>query len=653
MVLTGAASAASASSGDGCLDWRWIAVAAGADTSCAVSADSGWRGQPLFSEDALGRSRDLGRFCRFEPIAPSADAARLKSATGNRFTRIDRDCAAAGGHAAPAAGVERWSAQAAELWRQSGADAVPRPDLVGPHRVRLAVVDSNPTNPIDPERDLGRSPHGNALVTLAQSLACAPGLPCSVAVTAQLGLAFVQVDPRRRDAAHQDAVNGGLLGSIADVAVAIDAELADWRARTPDHRLVLNLSLGWPAAYGGAQALPRDMPVPAQAVLAVLQDAGCAGALVFAAAGNRESGIDEEAGPLYPAAWESRPAPDAPACERLRGRAGTSDPSAFRAVYRPLLHAVGGIEADGAPLDNARPRSTPRLAAYGDHAVVESLALGAPPSGQPTATLTGSSVASLLAATNAAVAWSWKPAAGAHEIASLLHSAAIGTPSALGRASEVCLRDAAGRCVDGVESVHRLDLCLTRTASGPPIAGLSCAWQPSDPRLAIDRAGFDAGATVIDVSSHVLAGPQPGCGTSIVLVDPAAPLPATPCPHTTLLGIASRPWVMPQPGSDVCPHCEDTDEVLKRGVGKRAAAGSRVLRIEIAPRLSKPVGGMAVVVGDRVFVLATTVPVRGGDRFVVRGLSAHGVDAAALEHAFVAFAIDGRYAAVSPLFHED
>lgn len=652
-ALAGLAASGLARADESCLDWRWIAVATAADTSCTVPESSGWRGRALFSDDALARSRDLRRFCSFEPLAASADAARLRAATGDRYTRIDRDCAAAGGHGASGTTSVHWVALAQELRRQSGFDGVPATDLLGPHRVRLTVVDSNPTNAVDPARDLGRSPHGNALLTLAESLACPSGAPCSVDVTSQLGLRFVHVDPARRDPAHQDARQGGLLGSIADVATAIDAELADWRARTPDHRLVVNLSLGWAAALGGAQARAQDMPVRAQAVLAVLQDASCDGVLVFAAAGNREAGIDEEAGPLYPAAWETRAAPDAAGCARLRGHGGSADPRAFAGAYRPLVHAVGGIEADGTPIDNARPRSVPRLAAYADHAVAESLALGPPPSGLPTATLTGSSVASLLAALNAAVAWSWDPSRGAHEVASLLHAAAIGTPSALGRRVDVCLRDAAGRCVDGIADVHRLDACLTRRASGPAIPGLACTWMASDPRLGVDRADFDAAATPIDLSSQVPIGGDPACGAAVLHVDPAAVLPAAPCPHLALLGVASRPWVMPQPGSDVCPHCEDTDETLARIAAKRVPAAARVLRIEIAPRLSRPVDTMALVVGDRVFVLAPAQPIRGGDRYLVRGLAAQGLGAAELEHAFVAFGIDGRYAAVSPLFHED
>jgi hypothetical protein len=638
---------------ESCLDWRWIAVGSTSEVSCELPSASGWRGAPLFSPAALARSKALRRYCSFESVADSADPEILHAYTAGRFVRIDRDCAAAGGHSEPSPGDARWVALATELLRQSGAQAVPAAELLGPHHVRLAIVDTNPTNAIDPARDRGRSPHGNALVTIAETLACSAGKSCTVSVTSQLGLRFLEADPRRRDATHQDAVRGGLLGSIADLAVAIDAELADWRSRTPDHRLVLNLSLGWSMGFGGAENRVADMPVPVQAIYAVLQDASCQGVLVFAAAGNREAGVDEEIGALYPAAWESRPAPDSATCAQLMGVGGTADPNLFAAPYRPLVHAVGGIEADGGVLDNARPHSAPRLAAYADHAVVESLALGPPPSGRPTATLTGSSVATLLASINAAVAWTWQPSRGPHDIAALLHGAASGTASVLGRNVDVCLRDAAGRCVDGIVSVHRLDLCLTRKRAGPHIASLDCAWAPTDPRLGVDRAAFDATATVLDLGNYVSIGHDPACGTAEIYADASVPLRGSPCPHLELLGVASRPWVMPQPGSDTCQHCEDTDETSLQLASKQVVANQRVLRIEIAPQLSRPIDNLVLVAGSELYVLAPPHAVSGGSRFLIRGLGAHGLHGEAMEHAFLAFSIEGRYVAVSPLLHEN
>jgi hypothetical protein len=325
-------------------------------------------------------------------------------------------------------------------------------------------------------------------------------------------------------------------------------------------------------------------------------------------------------------------------------------PEAFSGGYRPLVHAVAGIEADGSPLDNARSRGAPRLAAYGDHAVSESMAVGRPPSGQPTATLTGSSVASLLASVNAAVAWTWQVSRGPHEIAAMLHGAARGTTSELGRSADFCLRPTAGGCAD---DVHRVDLCLTRKAADPAsAAALGCPWQPSDPNLQADRSAFDATAIAIDLTHFVPAAATAACGAAIIHVDASNPAPRNPCPHLSLPGVGTRPWVMPQPGSDVCPHCEDTDETSANVAAKSTLAPARMVRIEIAQALSRPIDEMVLVVGSKLFVLSPPHPITGGMRFVVRGLAQQGLDKESLENALLAFSIDRRYAAVSPLLHE-
>lgn len=650
VLVCSVASRVEAQSTDACLDWRWIALASGPDADCSVPTASGWSGAALFSAASIARSRDLGRYCVFESVSQSADPGQLRAYTAGRFARIDRDCAAAGSHAGERGSRQRWTALASELRSQSGANAVPPELLSGPHRVRLAVIDSNPTNAVDPARDLGRSPHGNALLTIAEQLACPQGDPCPIAVTSRLGLSFVAVDTTQRRATDRDRAGGGMLGSIADVAAAIDAELVDWRGTTPDHRLVVNLSLGWAPSFGGIQARVADMPVPVQAAHAILQDASCQGVLVFAAAGNREAGLGEESGPLYPAAWETRPAPDAATCARLQRGGSSVMPEVFGGAYRPLVHAVAGIEADGTPLDNARVRGAPRLAAYGDHAVAESIALAAAPSGQPTATLTGSSVATLLASVNAAVAWSWQASRSPHDIAALLHGAARGTTSVLGRTADFCLRPAGGGCAD---SIHRIDLCLTRKAADPgTAAGLRCDWQPSDPALQADRSAFDADAIEIDLSHFVQSGAVAACGAATIHVDASMPTPRNPCPHLALLGVGTRPWVMPQPGSDACPHCEDTDETTLQKAAGISVAPARMIRIEIAPALSRPIDEMVLVVGSRLFVLTPGHAITGGMRFVVRGLADQGLDKDSLEHALLAFSIDRRYAAVSPLLHE-
>src|SRR6185295_8822360 len=156
-------------------------------------------------------------------------------------------------------------------------------------------------------------------------------------------------------------------------------------------RIVMNLSVGWPAAFGGSEAVIDDMPAPVQAALAVLEFASCRGAIVVAAAGNRSWGPDGDTGPLYPAGWEVRPAPGLQACIDRGAQPRPADfPPATSTVYRPLLYAVGGVQANNRVLANSRPASEPRLTAFADHAVVDDT------TGAPTAVLSGTSVSTLL-----------------------------------------------------------------------------------------------------------------------------------------------------------------------------------------------------------------------------------------------------------------
>ena len=154
--------------------------------------------------------------------------------------------------------------------------------------------------------------------------------------------------------------NGGSIGSQADVARAIYDEVGRWEGSLgvgDEHKLVLNLSLGWHPAYGGSETR-TSMPVPVRAVYDALRYASCKDALVIAAAGHEDtpdSGSQAD-GPLYPAAWESEPATTSSEC--LTDFLTTSTPSAT-GTYTPLIYAVGGVDVHLNPLPISRPGSMP------------------------------------------------------------------------------------------------------------------------------------------------------------------------------------------------------------------------------------------------------------------------------------------------------
>jgi hypothetical protein len=626
-----------------CLQWRWIGVANNENAACAQMAPTGWQGARLFTAAEATTPPALTRFCRFETHVANPSTTTIEALVGPRLRKIERDCVVVSPQADPTLlAAVQWPALAAELAEQSGAAALAATTVLGSAPVRLAVLDGNPTNAIDPETDSGTSPHGNALITMAEQLLCPGTGGCAAQITSRLALSFLRVNPSQRAAADIDMVNGGYLASVGDLAAATYKEVAAWRGGAAGSRLILNISLGWDGAFGGDEARVVDMPAAAQAMHAVLLDASCRGVLVFAAAGNRSGDPVIETGPLLPAGWERRAAPDFAACASALGATAVLDPLNFSGSnYRPLVLAVSAIEADGSDLDNARLGARARLVAYGDHAAVESLARSA---GEPTATLSGSSVATLLASANAALAWSHDSTMNPHQLVDFLYAAANGSSSALTRSADICLHDASGACVTGVDySAHRLSLCLTRWAVGDPgLTQEDCAWDADNPLMAVDYSAFDAAASRIDLTRYTRTSIDSSCGAIVLRTNPDRPTPAQPCPHLTLPSLGERPWVLPQPGSDLCPQCEDGGLAAKSARAKVAAP--RLLRMQITPRLTEQITAVTLVAGTQFYALALDRPLSSGDRLVLEGLETIAGDR---EHVTVAFAVNASHTAIS------
>ena len=455
----------------------------------------------------------------------------------------------------------------------------------------------------------------------------------------------MRVDPHNRNAADRDELNGGHLASVAELAVAVRREVSSWRAASAGDRLILNISLGWDSAFGGNETQVSAMPAAVQAMYAALYEASCRGVLTFAAAGNRSGGIDPEIGPMLPGAWEQREAPTQLQCQQ---RLGNNPPfNAFNFAgsnYRPLIYAVSGIQSDGAVLDNARSGANARLAAFADHAVVESQARAA---GEPTATLTGSSVSTLLASVNAAVAWSWQPGASPHWIAEQIYNAADGTTSQLLRSADFCLGDASsGLCRSGASAnMHRLSLCLTRLEmGGSGLLASDCDWNATRPALALDYSAFDRSALSIKLSTLDRTEISASCNNAILHYNSAFGVPAIPCPHLSLQSLGARPWVLPQPGSDLCPECEDGGRNSAKVAADPKSALPRVLRLQITPRLVGRIADVVLIVGNHLYRLDAGRPLVAGDRVLVHGLQTIVGDR---DTAMLAFAVDGQIAALS------
>jgi hypothetical protein len=633
-------------SAQACLDWRRVGIMAPGIASCAALNATGWQTQPVFNLVDVPQGSALTRYCRFENVTGNAQISVLNSlVTNQKLVKLDRDCVAAAPLADPSSlSTIQWNALAAQLHEQSGLNALGANTLLGTGAVRLAVVDGNPTNASDPELQNGTAPHGNALITMAQNLLCGSAPSCPVNVTSQLALTFLRVNPLVRSPDDRNESQGGHLASISELAAALHREISAWRMAAANDRLVLNLSLGWDGVgFGGNEPLLTQMPAPVQAVYAALFEASCHGALVFAAAGNRSGGTDPEIGPMLPAAWEQRAAPTQTECQQ---RLGFNFPSTyfFGSNYRPLLHAVSGIEGDGSVLDNARTGANARLAAYGDHAVIESQARAA---GEPTATLTGSSVATLLASANAAVAWSWRHTDSAQQIADILYNASNGTSSMLPRAADFCLGNASsGVCSGGANAQsHRLSLCLTRwMAFGSALGSSSCAWNTGNPTLALDYSAFDNSAPIFNLATLDQTQVVAACGNAIVHFNSTRGIPAIPCPHLTLPSIGARPWVLPQPGTDLCPQCEDGGRGAAKQIASAKTLEPRVLRLQITPRLVGTITDAVLISGNHLYMLDFGRALQPGDRVLIQDLETLTGNR---DQAMIAFAVDSQIAAMS------
>ena len=363
--------------------------------------------------------------------------------------------------------------------------------------VRLAFLDSEPVN--EDATSGKKNPHmehGHFLRLLGARLA-GP----KVEITTRLALPIVKFDAERPEGSVREDT-GGFIGSFADLAEAIDEEVADWERSGPKH-LVLNLSVGWDGTRFGGLAETRecDLPPGPRAVYLALERAARKGVLIFAAAGNSQSGPNATSGPLLPAAW-------------MRGNV-KAESSCGDELEGPLLYAVGGLQANDQPIANARRGGMPDLAAYADH-----VALTDPNGKVLTSTYTGTSVATAVVSSLAAKIW----AEEGGDKASAVHSLK--------------------------EQGHPLpyDADFAFRSPGPVLRIGGC--DRSDASCPKGPLQIDLGAP----KGPFLAAPKLAEGCPAAAKESAYPALRL-CPNQTLDDRWLFAWVVPQPESDPCPSC--------------------------------------------------------------------------------------------------
>jgi len=487
-----------------CAEWRWIGISR-PEARCPEV--EGWTVRPLFpqiapvqppsgdycatddSRDSVPRLdliRELNRFCVYE-----IDASRNKWSKSPSFppapsaglVRLDQDCAALSPSEKYLDG-KTWTSESKDLLAQAGKPEAPL-DIEHQRGVRLAFLDTQPTFEGVPTFQ-GNSPHGYTLATIAHDLVCTPGSEerCAAQITTRLAMPILAFDPK--DPKHNRISKkwGGYFGMQSDLAEAIRSEVDSWRAQTPRPRhLVLNLSMAWDGElFGGLdEEQIAEMRAGTQAVYLALQYAASFDVLVVASAGNQKREPCENYGPLLPAAWESR------APQEQENTCGNS-----REAYQPpLLYAVGGVRADGQRLGNARPGGMPQRAAYGE-----------------TAVFTGSSVATAIVSSTAAVVWNAFPDLSRGRLMDILYSGGddLGFPA-----------DIWSSTISEPPNVHRVSLCKALQKACSENGPHPC---PLETRCEELRVSALLGHT-----------PKPAAQGSC------------------------QPWLFPQPEDNPCPAC--------------------------------------------------------------------------------------------------
>jgi len=372
--------------------------------------------------------------------------------------------------------------------------------------VRVVVIDSAPDathGHIQP----GASRHGDTLAHLIEDIVCRPidlrgGRACAAEVTTELALPWL--------AKGVPGPKGGYLGTLSDVARAIDRAVSTWQndkltapGSTPP-RLLLNLSLGWEHTASVADCSadpPSTMGLPARAVRGILQYAASQGALIVAAAGNDSGGPAPRKSLVCPGRYQAVKQDAAPS--------------------QALLVAVSGVDYQDHPLETARPLGITGIAGLGLGGVAWAPTDPVPPQ------LTGSSVSTAVVSAVSALVWVYQPSWTPGQVTRAVYDG--GTDVGSGLIAECPLLLTQCRS-------HRASVCGALHAAG---ASVSCAPAPPQPWSCPEFSAATDALAISYASVTLTAGPPP---------------PAV-LPRFALPTVQVDPTVFPQPISDTCPTC--------------------------------------------------------------------------------------------------
>lgn len=487
-----------------CPTHRWIGLLLGPATQCLApgfSFGGTWSVSKLFPGPSGSLPSQLARFCIYEwtPNPNTNNAPVISALPNSSLLRLERDCQVVAPLTTP-------TAAAAEILESAYDEQIDRPSFpattVIPNRVRVAVIDTSADEETSGFATGDAESHGLAIGSLIHQNSCFRD-----PLGAELGCGAFMTSYR---ALGPETGARPTFGFQSEVARAIVRAVRAFLSQSNQSRLIINLSLGWDARYGGLYGLTIRMP--SLAVWLAVQWAVCEGALVIAAAGNGSS-VGGPSGPMTPASWES----EKRLCTGLL-------------AYDPPVFAVGGVDGADDRLGNGRPSGQPRLVAPSTLVVsdrrdpVTGEVIGSTP------VLTGTSLSAAGVSGVAAMAWSLRPDLSALSLMDALSTSgpSLGVPADFESPPFIWWQ-------------RRLDACASIEEIDPPLesAPLACAAR---------EVGIDANADFREVLDgqwpELRSGPDtPGCSVAWPVV-PMAALDGT-----------SEPNAAPQPGSPTCTLC--------------------------------------------------------------------------------------------------
>jgi hypothetical protein len=481
---------------------RWIGLA----RTCEVTAP-GWIAQRLFRGARLPAA--LADYCLYAWTLPArepavGDVAALAATSG--AAGLTEDVPVVTPAAAFTAQDEALLVGLRGQLRAQVGDVSLLPSAPSSPRTRIVVIDSAP-DAAPGHIQIGTSRHGDTLAHLIEDVVCKRAddgrytMGCAAEVSTELALPWI--------ASGVAGPRGGYVGTLADLARAIERGVTKWQADraaapgTTPSRLVLNLSLGWEHTAGIADCSagsPDLLGPPARAVRAILQHAASQGALIIAAAGNDAGGRAPRTGLVCPARFQAVP----------QG----ADPT------RALLVAVSGLDYHDDPLETARPHGVTGISGLGLGGVAWDPADPVPPP------LTGSSVAAAVVSAVSALVWAVQPSWSAAQVTGAVHRGGV----------EVGPADACPMLLAVCKS-RRVSACGALHQAGAPA---SCApglpTRSSCPELPAELSGLAA----------LHAAVPPGEAIAVTI----GSIPRFVAPNVQL-----GPWVFPMPIAATCPTC--------------------------------------------------------------------------------------------------